>query len=322
MANSIKDKINFLYRAFGPVMVWHDGVHVGVRCPACDDEQASKKKLTIRLDNDSHHCWVCDLKGRTLESTLKKYKPQFLREYQEQFLNKKFKCDPPSVPEEEPIKLPQNFKLLALEKNRIDPDIKAVYSYACSRGLSNRDLWFFKFGACSTGRFRRRLVMPSFDSTGELNYLVARSIDKENKFKYLNAKVAKKNVIFNEININWNDELVLVEGPMDLTKCTPNATCLLGSQFNESYALFQSIIKHGTSVLLALDPDMQLKSQKIAKKLASYGIAVRMLDLGEHEDVGAMSKSEFRVASGAAQDWSDTDRLRLMISQIKSGSIF
>jgi DNA primase len=322
MANSIEDKINFLFRAFGPVMLAHDGINAGVLCPACGDQQTGKKKLTIRLDNDSHHCWVCDLRGRTLESTLKKYKPKYLQEYQERFLKKKLKIADQKAEVEETVVLPKHFKLLAIKENRTDPDVKAVYNYAASRGLSNRDIWYFKLGACSTGRFRRRLIMPSFDKNGELNYLVARTIDSENKFKYLNAKVAKKNVIFNEINVDWSQELVLVEGPMDLTKCTPNAACLLGSQFNESYALFQAIIRHSTPVLLALDSDMALKSQKIAKKLMSYGINVRVLSLNEHDDVGEMSKDEFKSAADAAQDWSDNDRLRLMISQIKSGSIF
>ena len=322
MSNFIEDKVNFLFRAFGTVMLAADGVHAGVRCPACGDSQSGKKKLTIRLDNDSHHCWVCDLRGRTLEPTLKKYRPKYVQEYRERFLGKKTKVHLSTVPVEEKVTLPKNFKMIAIEENRVDPDIRAVYNYAVSRGLTNRDMWFFKLGACSVGRYRRRLIMPSFDRDGELNYLVARAIDEENKFKYLNAKVSKKSVIFNEINIDWTSELVLVEGPMDLTKCTSNAACLLGSQFNETYELFQSIIRHSTPVLLALDADMQRKSQDIAKKLSSYGVSVRVLDLGDNSDVGEMSKKEFKDAAHRAPAWSSNDRLRLMISQIKSGSIF
>ena len=151
--------------------------------------------------------------------------------------------------------------------------------------------------------------------------MVARSIDPANKLKYLNAKVPKKSVIFNEINIDWSKELTIVEGPMDLIKCDPNATCLLGSHLSEEYALFQKIVKNSTPVLLALDPDMKLKTQEYAKKFSSYGVPVRVLGLGDFADVGEMSKNEFLTAKADAHSWKTEDRLYQLIDSINSGSI-
>ena len=206
-------------------------------------------------------------------------------------------------------------------KSAIDPDIKDTIAYAKFRGINERDLWRFRLGTCTSGRNRRRLIMPSFDASGKLNYFVARSIDNDQGFKYLNAKVAKKTVIFNELYIDWKQELTIVEGPMDLIKCNDNATCLLGSHFGEDYALFQKIIENQTPVLLALDPDAALKSQKFAKKLSSYGVEVRIMGNTNAEDVGAMTKEEFLAATAVAKRWSDDDRLRHLISTIGSGSI-
>ena len=45
-------------------------------------------------------------------------------------------------------------------------------------------------------------LIPSFDSSGNLNYYVARSIDDLGSFRYKNAKVPKENVIFKQICMN------------------------------------------------------------------------------------------------------------------------
>ena len=162
--------------------------------------------------------------------------------------------------------------------------------------------------------------MPSFDSNGKLNYYVARSIDPDVKRKYINAKVSKSDVIFNEINIDWSQELTIVEGPFDLTKCDDNATCLLGSSFSQKSKLLQEIVKNNTPVLLALDSDMKVKTQEYAKLLSSYGMQVRILDLGTYSDVGEMTKVDFLTAKKIAATWKDTDRLYHLIDSIKSGT--
>ena len=313
------EKIEFLVKIFGPAIVGKDGVNVAVRCPSCAGSDNSKKKLVIRLDNDHHHCWVCDLRGRSLERLLRKYAPAHVIEYRGRFLGKSV-FNFVQEKEEIVVALPTNFLLLATSRS-VDPDVRETMSYAKSRGLGIPEFWRYRLGTCSRGRYRRRLIMPSFDEDGNLNYFVARSIDPIEKFKYLNAKVAKKNVIFNEIYIDWSKELTIVEGPMDLVKCDDNATCLLGSHFSEEYTLFQKIIKYQTPVLLAIDPDAQKKMQNFAKKLSSYGVTVRILDHGTASDVGEMTKEQFLHAKNTARLWSHHDRLKHLISTIESGSI-
>ena len=165
------------------------------------------------------------------------------------------------------------------------------------------------------------MILPSFDAEGKLNYYVARSIFKDNKFKYINAKVPKKNVIFNEINIDWNQELTLVEGPFDLIKSNDNSTCLLGCSLKEDQLLFKKIVKNNTDVCLALDPDVSDKAYKIAELLLSYGINVRILDCTGYDDVGEMEDSIFRERLSLAKKYARDDKLLNLISSIKSGSM-
>ena len=104
-------------------------------------------------------------------------------------------------------------------------------------------------------------------------------------------------------------------------KCNDNSTCLLGSHFDESYALFRQIVKNQTPVLLALDPDARLKTHDIAKLLSTYGIEVRILGDHSFEDVGDMTKKDFSALKLSASKWKSSDRLYNLINGIRSGTL-
>ena len=74
-------------------------------------------------------------------------------------------------------------------------------------------------------------------------------------------------------------------------------------------------------VLLALDPDAKTKTIKIARSLLEYDVPIRMLDHGEYEDVGAMSKKEFSRRRQDAKPWNNTQGLLAKIQSMPLGSI-
>ena len=311
-------RTRFLISVFGKGEV--NKSSIAVNCPACSKDRPDKRKLVIKIDTGMHHCWVCGLKGKTLQYTIKKYYPAKFSEYK-----KIFKCDEniliENIEEQNVVEIPRGFLLLAQNIKARDPDVRETLEYAKKRGITKRDLWYFKLGACKFGKFRRRLIMPSFDELGNLNYFTARAIDSDKYIKYLNAKAPKKSLIFNEINVDWSKEITLVEGPMDLIKCNRNAVPLLGSTLNERYLLFQKIIKYSAPVLMALDPDASDKTHKICTNLYSYGVNIRMIDLSGYDDVGEMSKKEFELRRKTAQPWQPNQRLVHMIKKIRSGSL-
>jgi len=313
--NSDEAKISFLKSTFGNGPINRGGI--AVNCPACSKDRPEKKKLIIRIHDGAHHCWVCDLKGKSLKYTLKKYFPEKFKEYTRVYDEKQL-----SEIQEEEIKkpeVPRGFILLAQNYSSRDPDIRDTISYTKERGMTQRDLWRFKLGSCSSGKFKRRLIIPSFDCEAELNYFVARSID--GKFpKYINARYPKRDLIFNEINLNWKNPITLVEGPFDMFNAGSNSTCILGSSLNERYLLFQRIIQNNSSVILALDPDAILKTMKIAENFYQYGIDVKIVDCSGYEDVGEMSRIEFQKRKNKAKPWKPADKLVHMISKIRSGS--
>ena len=115
-------------------------------------------------------------------------------------------------------------------------------------------------------------AQPSFDENGSLNYWTARRVDDNPDYRYINAKVPKTQFIVGELDLDWSaEEIVLVEGPTDLIKCSLlNATCLLGSTLRENSELFRKLIIYPEKIILALDADARKKQDKIASLLMAY----------------------------------------------------
>lgn len=296
--------VEFIERVFGEGKSSNGSLNISVLCPECVAKKPpgySKKKLVIRTDNFVTHCWVCGFKSKNLVPLLRKHFPSNLPEYIRTFVQGEALTDikdSDTKPEVPVVTLPLGFRLLALAGENDIPATRAKRYLSSKRGVyTNRDFWYWKLGITTEDEdLANRIIIPSFDAEGKLNYWTARATEKKQFPKYLNPEVDRTTVIFNEINIDWNKPLTLVEGPFDLLKCNDNATCLLGSEFDEHYLLFRKIVEHNTPVVLALDPDARHKALKIAKTLAEYDISVKFLWVPtEKGDVGAMTKEEFRL---------------------------
>ena len=317
----LRKRVKLVQRAFGTSLVDRDGVNVAVSCvnKKCSTYgRESKKKLVLRIDNEFYHCWTCGMRGKGLANFFSKYKPNFSGPAKELFSKKVSEVEEEAAPT---VELPEGFTLLANLPSNADPDLKACRNYLLRRGLRPRDLWYFKFGGTKKGRFRRRVIIPSFDSEGHLNYFTARAIDDDVGRKYMNPKTKRSDIIFNELNIDWGSPLTIVEGPFDLVKANQNATCLLGSSLGQRHVLFQQIAKNKTEVILALDHDAQKKTHRLASDLSKFGINVRILKFREYEDVGEMPVGYFDSIVNNAEEWNDMQRLMSLINNIKSGSL-
>tara|TARA_R110000751_G_scaffold92888_4_gene181558 strand:+ start:58 stop:1023 length:966 start_codon:yes stop_codon:yes gene_type:complete len=315
-------KLAFLRQIFGEPLEARDGINVAFKCPVCNE--SNKKKLSINIENWSCHCWVCGTKGRSPYSIIYKHvSKEYANIFKSRFLNNKSFNTKINVAEiEEKVKLPDGFIPLCTSLKTRDPDIRDCISYLKSREIRLNDMWYFKIGATQNGRLRRRVIIPSFDDEGHLNYFSARAIDKTSRINYINSKVKKTDIIFNELNIDWKKEVTIVEGPFDLFKCDQNATCMLGSTLRLESRLFRKLVANSAQVVLALDSDMKEKTIKIANRLLEYSCDVRILDLGEFNDVGEMTKKEFLDAKKNAKPWNVNKSLKHKISVIRTGSIF
>lgn len=277
----------------------------------------TKRKLAIRLADDVTHCWVCGFSSRSLFPLLKKFGTQDqLAYYRDKFAPVRWT---ETEAKKETLKLPDGYQLLAMEQDTVDPDVQAVLAYLRDkRNITERDLWYYKFGYSSS--LPKRAIMPSFDAFGVPNYFTARAIDDRVWPKYIDPGkeiISKTEIIFNEINIDWKQELLIVEGPFDLAKCPPNTVPLLGNQMSEDTAIFNKIIAHDTPCVVMLDDDANYRASCVCRNLAKYDIRVRKADLGGKKDPGVMSRQEVIDRRGQAKQWEWDDHIREKMNTIR-----
>lgn len=325
--STINNKLNFIENLTNYTKLSKDGLNLSIWCPFCKHENKSKLKLVIHLEKNFYHCWLCDKKGSDVSYIVSKFNKNKVKEakkiFKKKSLNNDFNIDlfgnfTYEENEKEVVTLPKGFTLLANKFNSNHPDIRSVFKYAIKRGINKHKMWFLKLGCSLDQEFSRSLIIPSFDEKGEINFYTTRKIDVDSSspIKYKNASVSKKDIIFNELNINWEKPLTLVEGPLDLLKTNDNATCLLGSSLTYDMKLFRKIVENKTKIYLALDKDVYFKSLKIAKLLKEYDIEVNILDTRIADDVGDMTFLQFQESYENAKEYKENDLLLTKIAML------
>lgn len=291
----------------------NDGINLNIWCPFCKNPNRNKKKLSIHLEKSFYHCWICDKKGSNIIFLLKKLGKNPTIEISSLFTNrnKKFSLFEEEIEEDTIVNEPKGLNFIVESYNTSNPNSRDVVKYAIKRGFTKKKLYLLRPSFSTDYNFERYLILPSYDSNGNMNYYTSRKIDAStnDSYKYKNAAVTKNKIIFNEINIDWSKDLTLVEGPLDLVKTNDNATCLLGSSLTEDMKLFQQIVSNKTKIKLALDSDIFNKTLRIADLLHSYDIDVEIVDTRGYDDVGEMSHEIFKELHGKAKKYTKQDNL-------------
>lgn len=261
-------------------------------CPYCNHH---KKKFSVNFDMNVYKCWVCDTRGRNIRRVIRRFGSfTQLKQWDKISGNidhSKLEFDLFAEEEEkvpQRIDLPKEFKTLTGKHSIVD---KIPLSYLQKRGIEPCHLLKYKIGYCSEGEYEGRIIIPSFDMDGYVNYFIARSFS-DHWMRYKNPN-ASRDIIFNELSIDWDSDVILVEGVFDAI-FAGNAVALLGSTLREESRLFQHIIKNDSSIFIALDPDAEKKAMKIARTLLEYDIEVWKVDIPEGSDVASIGASEFQ----------------------------
>ena len=269
----------------GPEALFH--------CPRCEHH---KRKLSINIEKNVFKCWVCDWSGKNIYRIIRQYGDNDskyrwkgfqdrveIENFSHKLFAKQEQLDRPN------LCLPKEFISLA----NANLPTTSIYplNYLKSRGIDKKTIIKWKIGYCPTGKFASRIIIPSFDNEGEINYFVSRAYDGGWK-KYLNPKVSK-NIIFNHPYIDFDEDVILVEGVFDAMKSGDNSIPLLGSTLNENSKLFYEIVKNDSVVYLALDPDAKKKTNKLISLFLKYDVQTYLVNVNGYEDIGEMSTMEF-----------------------------
>ena len=151
------------------------GTDAVYHCPVCNHY---KRKLEINLLTGKYNCWVCGFSGVTFKSLLKKL--QAGKEYYEILCNIKIK-NTSSKEDKKILTLPESFKPLIQPSN--DVEYKNALNYCLSRGITGYDIARYNLGYCDEGIFRNRVIVPSYDEAGSLNFYSGRDY-YNSKMKY------------------------------------------------------------------------------------------------------------------------------------------
>ena len=267
-----------------------------------------KPKLQINIQTQKWHCWVSNVGGRTLFQLLKKIgaSKQHFDELRE-LVDDKYYVNT-KIHEAKTIhSLPTEFKSLC---NGGDSIVKRhALNYLYKRGIDDSDILKYNIGYCDDGLYSNRIIIPSYDADGKLNFFVGRDF-YSSKMKYRNSPTTK-NIIGFDLFINWDEPIILCEGVFDAMAFKRNAIPLFGK--NVMSNLQKKIIETKVKVIyLALDNDALEDTIKISEYFINNGIDVRMMKFKEKDpsEIGFESLL-YLINKTTKTKFSDLMRLKL-----------
>ena len=235
-----------------------------------------KPKLQINVKTGKWHCWVSNQGGHNLFQLLKKVGAS-RREFQSlsKILGETtfYKSSKDSAVNLD-IKLPDEFKSLAEPHNSIIRDHAMLFLK--KKGITQQDIKRYNLGYCSEGQYQNRIIIPSYDEHGSLNYFVGRDF-YASTLKYKNPPIPK-DVIGFDLYVNWSLPIVLVEGVFDAMSIKGNAIPLFGKSILPN--LEKKITeKRVNSIFIVLDGDAFNDAIQMVEKFTDNGISVNFVKL-------------------------------------------
>ena len=284
-------------------------------CPHCIEkygwQEARKYNLSLSVSKNRFQCWKCasegdDLMHGSIRKLIKAFgNEKLLSEYIEvmhsirdsELYKLHFDEFDTSIIEKEELKFPSSFKFFKkgekynygafkyLKDRGVDWDIIERYKIGFTEKEEDKELKKYSY----------RVIIPSYNALGELNYWVGRDyLPKSDKFpsrtKYANPKAEKKEIIFNEDKIQWDADITLVEGAFDHI-VVPNSIPLLGKALDKDYKLYWEILHNANGFCnIFLDADAHQTVKEIYKFLNHgrlYG-KVRWIPVEGDEDPSSL----------------------------------
>ena len=256
---------------------------ISFNCPVCDDGR-NKHNLEVNYVENVYKCWSCGDSEGTHGALGKIF---------DKYGNKKQKklytvLKPETVVKREKkkktLKLPESFTLFK-DSSPVYPVRKQALNYLHNRGISDYIIEKYQIGFCDRGDHAGRIVIPSYDNKGELNYYISRSWNPMSRAKYKNPEAEKDKIIFWENLIDWTKDIYLVEGAFDGIFLN-NAIPMLGKHMSE--LLFNTIYKKAkANVIICLDGDAWENALKLYHELNGGDLydKIKILKLPIDQDV-------------------------------------
>jgi len=286
-----------------------DNPQLQYNCPCCTEQNDGipdgKYNLEVNFQIQRFHCWKCgdtdNMKGK-ISYLIKRYGNSTLyKSYVDEIESIRrtslydfnlYSGITMDVVDEVQLKLPKTYKKLNLQTAP-----KRVVEYCKKRRIDQNIIDKFNIGYTSwdneESAWRNRLIIPSYNSFGELNYFVGRDymppkkhiIKKESEEKtpdlnifntyerpkYKNCDADKKEVVFQESKIDTDADIILVEGAIDCIY-GPNTISMLGKVLTKDSELYRFLYnKANARIIICLDNDTKIEETKKIYNLLNFG---------------------------------------------------
>jgi DNA primase len=236
---------------------------ISFNCPVCDDGR-NKHNLEVNYVNNVYKCWACGDYEGTHGSLGKIFDKYGNRKQKKLYQVLKPETVVKREKKKKALKLPDGFTLFK-DASPVYPVRRQAINYLHNRGISDYMIEKYQIGFCDVGDHGGRIIIPSYDKSGELNYYIARSWNPMSRAKYKNPEAEKDKIIFWESMIDWSKDIYLVEGAFD-GLFVDNSIPMLGKHMSQ--LLFETIYtKAKGDVIICLDADAWENSVKLYHEL-------------------------------------------------------
>ena len=292
-----------------------DDGQIQYNCPRCAERkgrhETGKFNLECNIIKQVFQCWSCcsedsEMKGPLIKliskyggsELVKEYK-SIIKEIQEsKYYNIdlfNFKDVNDTFTNE--LSLPKTFTKIDIEKLRV----KRLKDYLNSRKITQDIIDRYNIGYTTYDEekptMRNRIIIPSYDEAGELNYWVGRDFTCNSKrVKYWNSNTDKQKVLFQEKQINWYGDIVLVEGAIDALLYNGNVIGLLGKSLSKNSETYRKIYEKAKSkIIICLDADTEIVETKRLYNLLNRGRLrnrIWYIRMDKYKDFGEVYENE------------------------------
>lgn len=277
---------------------------IQINCPMCQERDCSphpdgKFNLEINTAKRMFRCWKCDdpkFSG-SLGKLIRLYGTsadyEIYKSYSFMFSEFDYDYEQDEI-EYKAVELPPEYiSFSQMDANNVEHF--EAYNYIINDRKISRDIILkYRLGFCVTGKYAQRIIIPSYDSNGNVNYFVARNYDTANKKKkpYDNPKADKSTIIFNDGYINYDSTVWLCEGAFEMLSFPVNTIPMLGKTIGT--ALFLKLKELKPDVVILLDPDAYKNSIELFYQIQNIYVGceerVRIVKLPNNDDLDEVRK--------------------------------
>jgi len=212
------------------------------------------------------------------------------------------------VQKSEVVVLPKEYKPMWIRSKSLY-QVHAL-KFLTDRGITKYDIKKYKIGFCEDGLYQHRVIVPSHDEDGILNYFVGRSY-MESGMKYKNPNVSKDVVGF-DYHIAWSKPIVLCEGVFDAMSIRTNAIPMFGKKPPRKL-LMKIFEKKVKTIYIALDDDARKDAFRLSEFFSDFGIDTKVVNLPKDKDPNDLGfeKMSNLIDETVSSSFSDTIEARL-----------